>query len=63
MKATIEGKKLGSAEFLIERDPIRLYVESLNGEKIEYGDEVIIVDESKDKKIYYVTKEITIHNI
>ncbi len=63
MRASIEGKKIGSAEFIIQQDPIRLNVVSHNGEKIGYGDDVIIVDESKDKKYYYVTKEITINNI
>jgi len=63
MRASIEGKKIGSAEFIIQQDPIRLNVVSHNGEKISYGDDVIIVDESKDKKYYYVTKEITIDNI
>lgn len=63
MRASIEGKKIGSAEFIIQQDPIRLNVVSHNGDKISYGDDVIIVDESKDKKYYYVTKEITIENI
>ena len=63
MRASIEGKKIGSAEFIVQQDPIRLNVVSHNGEKISYGDDVIIVDESKDKKYYYVTKEITIDNI
>ncbi|WP_312363880.1 OB-fold-containig protein [Sphingobacterium sp.] len=63
MRASIEGKKIGSAEFIIQQDPIRLNVVSHNGEKIAYGDDVIIVDESRDKKYYYVTKEITIDNI
>ena len=63
MRASIDGKKIGSAEFIVQQDPIRLNVVSHNGEKISYGDDVIIVDESKDKKYYYVTKEITIDNI
>lgn len=63
MRGSIQGTQLGSAEFIVAQDPIRLNVISYNGEKINYGDEVIVVDESKDKKTYYVTKEVTIHNI
>lgn len=63
MKSSIAGEKMGSAEFIINKYVIRLNVKSINGETIGYNDEIIIVDESKDQKIYLVKKEINIHNI
>lgn len=63
MKSTIQGTAMGSAEFVIQQDVFKLNVVSISGGKINYGDEVIIADESKDKRIFYVTKEINIHNI
>lgn len=60
MFSTIEHDKLGSAEFIIEKNPIKLNVISHSGEKINYGDSVIITDESKDKKLYFVTREISL---
>lgn len=63
MKSTIQDQKTGSAEFYINGDVIRLNVISKNGDKIEYNDSVVIVNESKDKKIFYVIKEINLNNI
>ena len=63
MKSSIAGEKIGSAEFVINKDVIRLNVKSVDGESIGYNDEIIIIDETKDKKIYLVKKEINIHNI
>lgn len=63
MKSSIEGEHIGSAEFVIQQDVIRLNVRSNDRQKISYGDQVIIVDESADKKYYYVTKDINLDNI
>ena len=63
MKSSLAGEKIGSAEFVINKDVIRLNVKSIDGESIGYNDDVIIIDETKDKKIYLVKKEINIHNI
>ena len=63
MKSSLAGEKIGSAEFLINKDVIRLNVKSIDGESIGYNDDIIIIDETKDKKIYLVKKEINIHNI
>lgn len=63
MKSTISEQKYGSAEFYINGDVIRLNVVSQNGDKINYDDTVIIVNETKDKKIFYVKKEYTLNNI
>lgn len=63
MKSTIENQKYGSAEFYINGDVIRLNVVSQDGTKIEYDAEVQIVNESNDKKIFYVKKEYNLSNI
>lgn len=60
MISTISKDKIGSAEFIIEKNPIRLNVISQSGEEIKYGESVMITDETQDKKFYYVTKEVTI---
>lgn len=62
MKSSIQGENLGSAEIIIQNDVVRLNVKSIDGEEIKYGDEVIIVDETTDKKYYYVKKNITLNN-
>lgn len=57
MLSNIEGQKVGTAEFLINRNPIKLNIISLNGESIKYGETVIITEEVPDKHIYYVIKD------
>jgi len=56
MLSNINGNKIGFAEFVIDSNPIKLNVISMEGEELKYGDKVIIADETKDKKIYYVIK-------
>ncbi len=63
MKSSISDEKYGSAEFYINGDVIRLNVISKDGEKIGYDETVIIINESKDKKLFYVKKEINLNNI
>jgi len=63
MVSTIQGDKIGCAEFVVDKNPIKLNVKSIDGEKLNYGDYVIVADESDDKKIYLVSKEISIRNI
>ncbi|MDR1156528.1 MAG: DUF1449 family protein [Bacteroidales bacterium] len=60
MRSTIKGDKIGFAEFMVERNPMKLNVKSHTGEEIAYGDQVMVTDESDDRKIYFVTKEITL---
>ncbi len=62
MKSSVDGSKIGSAEFKINKDVIRLNVKSFDGKAIAYNDEVIVVDEDKNQKIYWVKKEINIRN-
>ncbi len=59
MLSSIKGDKIGFAEFIIEQNPMKLNVKSHTGEEIAYGDQVMVTDESDDRKIYFVTKEIT----
>lgn len=63
MTSTIEGDKIGTAEFVVAGDPIRLNVKSLNGDKIAYGEYITIEDESPDKRFYLVSKELSLRNI
>jgi len=58
MKSTIHGAKTGILEVFIGSDPMTLMVKSKNGERIEHGTKVIIVDEDPQKKFYYVATEI-----
>ncbi|MBE8719883.1 hypothetical protein [Sphingobacterium pedocola] len=63
MRSTIQGESVGSAELVVDKDVIRLNVKSRNGEKINYGDDIIVIDETPNKKYYYVTKNINLNNI
>ena len=63
MLSNIKDKKIGVAEFLIEKNPIKLSVKSLDGAEIKYGDYVVVMDESDDKKYYLVNKEVSIRNL
>lgn len=62
MRSSIKGDNLGSVEVLIQNDVIRINVKSVDGSEIKYDDEVTIVDETVDKKFYYVQKNITLNN-
>lgn len=63
MLSTIKDHKIGTAEFIVDKNPIKLSVKSLDGSEIKYGDYVIVIDESDDKKHYLVDKEISLRNI
>lgn len=62
MRSTIDGENIGLIEVLIQNDVIRLNVKSIDGTEIKYDDEVTIVDETSDKKYYYVQKNINLTN-
>ena len=62
MLSTIQGEKLGTAEFMVEKNPIKLIVKSQDGAEIKYGEFVVIMDESDDKRHYLVIKEMSIRN-
>lgn len=63
MVSSITGDKTGCAEVVVNKDPIRLNVKSIDGSELRYGDYVLIADETEDKKIYLVSKEISIRNL
>jgi hypothetical protein len=58
MKSTIHGAKTGMLEVFVGKDPMILMVRSKDGEVIDHGKTVYIVDEDREKKIYYVAEEI-----
>ncbi|HEY0744813.1 MAG TPA: hypothetical protein VGD40_25275 [Chryseosolibacter sp.] len=63
MRSTISGNMIGAAELKIKSDVIRINVMSKTGEAINYDAEVMIKDESPDKKFYLVVPEINLSNI
>lgn len=58
MKSTIHGEKTGMLEVFVGKDPMILMVRSKDGEMINHGKTVYIVDEDPEKRIYYVAEEI-----
>jgi len=63
MLSTIKEGKIGTAEFTIGHNPFKLNVKSLDGAELKYGEYVVIMDESEDKKYYLVNKEVSIRNL
>lgn len=63
MRSTIAGNTIGAAELMIGSDVIRIHVQSKNGESLAYNSDVMIADESADKKYYLVVKEVTLDNL
>lgn len=63
MRSTISGTKLGTAELKIQGDFIKINVRSKDGSTIEYGKNVMIVDELKSQNLYLVQAEITLDNV
>ena len=60
MLSDVKGDSIGSAEVMINEDPIRLNVKSADGQELKYGDYVIVTDETDDKRVYLVIKEISV---
>lgn len=52
--SNLSGDKLGSVKLIVDSSPINVYCKSLNGEKINSGQEVLIIKESPDKKYYFI---------
>jgi hypothetical protein len=63
MKSTISGDMIGAAEIKVQSDIVRINVKSKTGEPIQYDAEVMIADESADKKFYLVVPEVNLSNI
>lgn len=62
MRSVIAANKIGIAELTINKDVIKLNVQSKDGSQIDYNQEVTIIDELKGKNIFLVQKEITLNN-
>jgi hypothetical protein len=52
----VEKEKIGTVELMVKGDPIKIYAKSNNHEVLTAGTEAVIVNESKDKKYYYIEK-------
>jgi hypothetical protein len=52
----ISEEKLGQVEIIIKGDPIKIYVKSFNGIKIDIGEIVEVINESKTKKYFIIRK-------
>lgn len=63
MTTSIQGDKVGTAEFIIDENPIRLNVKSLDGSELKYNEYILVIEESSDKKYYLVSKEISLRNL
>ncbi|MCM5529693.1 OB-fold-containig protein [Parasegetibacter sp. NRK P23] len=63
MRSTIAGDTIGAAELVIQGDVLRVNVKSKTGETLAYDAEVMISDESPDKKYYLVVPEINLNNV
>ena len=44
---------MGSAEIVVEKTPLSIYIKSLNGEQINFRDSILIIKQSTDKNYYY----------
>lgn len=63
MRSTISGNTIGAAELMIQSDKIQINVKSKTGEPLAYNSEVMIADESADRKYYLVVQEINLSNV
>ncbi len=63
MRSTISGTTIGAAELIIKTEVMRINVVSKTGDTITYNSEVMIADESADKKYYLVVPEVNLNNI
>jgi hypothetical protein len=63
MRSSVTGDKIGAAEIVVNNDVIRLNVKSKSGETINYNADVMIADESKEGRFYYVVPDINLNNI
>lgn len=52
----MSGERLGQLEIFVLNDIIKVYAKSIDGESIQYNDTVIILEESPDKKFFFVQK-------
>ncbi|SIN85357.1 OB-fold-containig protein [Chitinophaga niabensis] len=63
MLSSISGDTIGFAELKVQGDVMRINVKSKTGEAIRFDADVMIMDESPDKKYYIVVPEVNLANI
>ncbi|MDM1348283.1 DUF1449 family protein [Myroides marinus] len=56
MLSSITENKHGNMEIVINQDPIKILVESTDGNPIKYGDKVIIINKSDKDNVFLVRK-------
>jgi len=55
LQTNLSNDKIGMAEMNIDGNPIKIYVKLLNNyEELKSGSNVLIINQSDDKKIYFV---------
>ena len=54
MLSKISKDKMGSAEILVDDNPISIYAKSQNGNTLTYKQEIVVTKQSKDKNFYWV---------
>lgn len=54
MLSKITKDKMGSAEILVDDNPLSIYVKSQNGNTLTYKQEIVVTKQSKDKNFYWV---------
>lgn len=54
MLSKISGDKMGSAEVLVDGNPMAIYAKSFDGKEIVYKQDILIVKQSTDKNFYWV---------
>ncbi|NQX84971.1 MAG: hypothetical protein HRT67_03550 [Flavobacteriaceae bacterium] len=54
MLSKISKDKMGSAEILVDNNPISVYVKPKNGITLTYKQEIVITKQSSDKNFYWV---------
>lgn len=52
----MSDERLGQIEIFVSNDVIKVYAKSIDGESIQYNETVIILEESPDKKFFFVQK-------
>jgi hypothetical protein len=54
MLSKISKNKMGSAEILVDKNPLSIYVKSQNSNTLTYKQEIVVTKQSKDKNFYWV---------
>lgn len=58
MQSSIDANKHGIMQLVVNQDPIKIMVASWDGDPIQFGDRVYIIERSKTTNLYYVVKRM-----